>query len=203
MRIRRIAIDMDALIDFGEGAEKVAEIWYDAGSTRKLRYSDWGPMVFSRLEPRRGALGWILDEMLVGAEFLFWTDSLPDEAPVILQAEDWLSRWLNRPGTPIHRVKGRLDFIEAQLYIAAEHKDLQALGIDPQRRQVAVESGEPWPSEWINQFMDTDVSPPTLGVTEPGTDDPAGEPMGEVPEGDGADEGDGDGAKNLRRPAKK
>lgn len=203
MRIRRIAIDMEALVDFGEGADRVAEIWFDPGSTRKLRYADWGPMVFSRLEPRRGALGWILDEMLVGAEFLFWTNDLPDEAPVILQAEDWLSRWLNRPGTPIHRVKDRLDFIEAQLYIAPERKDLQALGVDPQRRQVAVESGEPWPSEWINLFMDTEVSPPTPGVTEPGTDDPAGEPLDDAPEPDGDDQGQKPRSQSVRRPAKK
>jgi len=42
---------------------------------------------------------------------------------------------------------------------------------DPQRRQVAVKPGEPWPSDWINQFMDTEISAPTPGVAEPGADD--------------------------------
>lgn len=189
-RIRRIALDLDSVIDFGEGAAKVAEIWFGPDSTKRLRYSDWGPMVFNQLQPRTGALGWILDQLLDGAEILYWTTSLPNEPAITLQAERWLTGWTGRYGTPIHIVADRLDFIEAQLYIHAG-KDIGALGVAENYRRVDVGHTGEWPVADIEPWMDASSRPPVHEPDDEGT--------GSAPGEDGPDEGDKPRKGNLSK----
>lgn len=183
MRARRIAIDLDSILNLDDS--DVADIWYGQEGPDQLHYGDWGPMVFDRLEPRVGALGWAVTELRNKAEILWWSTTLPDEAPIVLRTEDWLGRWLNRPGVALHMVKGRLDFIEAQVYLHAG-KDLAGLGVAPNYRQLDVGVTGPWPTEAVELLMDlsTTPEPPADHLTEPDANEHGNEEPGkDLPKG--------------------